>query len=50
MRDLFKQATRKELILTSDFLANYFVSYVGPEGSRDFKKYIEDGETIPVAK
>jgi len=50
MRGLFEQAKRKELILTSDFLANYFVSYVGPEGVRDVKKYIEDGETIPLAK
>jgi len=50
MQALFEQAKRKELILTSDFLANYFVSYVGPEGSRDVKKYIDDGETIPLAK
>jgi len=50
MRDLFQQAKRKELILTSDFLGSYFGSYVGPDGTHDIQKYIEDGETIPLAK
>ncbi len=50
MRDLFQQARRKELILTSEFLGSHFGSYVGPEGTRDIQKYIEDGETIPLAK
>ena len=50
MRNLFQQARRKELVLTSDFLGSYFGSYVGPDGDRDIQKYIEDGETIPLAK
>jgi predicted metalloprotease with PDZ domain len=50
MGDLFLQAKRKELVLTDDFLARYFGSYVGPDGARDVQKYIEDGETIPLAR
>jgi predicted metalloprotease with PDZ domain len=50
MRDLFQQAKRKELVLTSDFLGSYFASFVGTDGPRDVQKYIEDGDTIPLAK
>jgi predicted metalloprotease with PDZ domain len=50
MRDLFQLAKRKEVILNSDFLANYFGAYVGPDAPRDIQKYIEGGETIPFVK
>jgi len=50
MRNLLQEAKRREVILTDDFLANYFGPYVGAEGSRDVQKYIEDGETIPPSK
>jgi predicted metalloprotease with PDZ domain len=50
MRDLFQQARRKEVVLTSAFLGRYFASYVGPDGTRDVQRYIEDGETIPLLK
>lgn len=46
MRDLLQQAKQKEVVLTSDFLASYFGSYVGPDGTQDVQKYIDDGETI----
>jgi predicted metalloprotease with PDZ domain len=50
MRDLFQQAKRKEIVLTTDFLGKHFGSYTGPDGPRDVQKYIEDGETIPLTK
>ena len=50
MRNLFQEAKRKEVVLTDDFLANYFGIYVGPEGARDVQRYIEGGETIPLSK
>ncbi|MGC2476480.1 MAG: hypothetical protein WA485_19240 [Candidatus Sulfotelmatobacter sp.] len=50
MRDLFQQARKKELVLSSAFLGRYFASYVGPDGTRDVQRYIEDGETIPLSK
>jgi predicted metalloprotease with PDZ domain len=50
MRDLFLEAKRKELVLTDDFLAKYFGSYLGTDGAQDVQKYIEDGETIPFSK
>jgi predicted metalloprotease with PDZ domain len=49
MRDLFQEAKRKELVLTGDFLAGYFRSYLGADGGQDVQKYIEQGETIPLA-
>jgi len=50
MRGLFQQAKRKELVLTSPFLGSFFASYVGPDGTRDVQRYIEDGATIPLSK
>lgn len=50
MRNLFQEAKRRELVLTSGLLGNYFGSYVGPDGPRDVERYIEDGETIPLTK
>jgi hypothetical protein len=50
MRGLLQEAMRKELVLTNGFLASYFGSYLGSEGSEDVQKYIDDGETIPLAK
>jgi len=50
MRDLFQEAKRKELILTSDFLGSYFGAYVGLDGPRGVQEFIENGETIPLSK
>ncbi len=50
MLSLSQLAKRKELILTDDFLASYFGHYIGSEGSREVQEYIENGETIPLAK
>jgi predicted metalloprotease with PDZ domain len=50
MRNLWQEAKRRELVLTGDFLAKYFGSYLGSDGVQDVQKYIEDGDTIPLAK
>jgi predicted metalloprotease with PDZ domain len=50
MEELSQLAKRKELVLSTVFLASYFGSYVGPDGARDVQKYIENGETILLSK
>jgi predicted metalloprotease with PDZ domain len=50
MLDLSLEAKRKELVLTDDFLAKHFGSYLGADGAQDVQRYIEDGETIPLSK
>ncbi len=49
MLALFHLAQQKEVTLTDDFLGRHFSSYIGSQAVSDTQKYIEQGETIPLA-
>lgn len=49
MLNLLHQAQSRELVLTTRFLSEHFSAYVGPDAARDIQRYIEEGETIPLA-
>jgi predicted metalloprotease with PDZ domain len=47
MLDLFRQAKSRELVLTTAFLAQHFLAFVGSDAISDIQKFIENGDLIP---